>query len=589
MDRTSTIILIICAILFIVWAVMAPKVYRRHLERLRAAQQMATQTTTNAQSAQTPTITPQGPQAPGAPVAFPTTYSNTIPEEVIVLSNHLVRYHITSHGGGIKKVELLAYPEKPVVKKGQTFHPVVLNRYGEHLPILATKIGNNESYDIPYQLKAIGNKVVAEASVENGIKIRKVYELKDAYLLQAGIEIEYEGTNTLPALPVWLSTGITGPLTDDTATGPKIMWYDGKKTFTVDEAWFANRFLGCFPGTPRSQYLEPCTNLVWLASNNRFFVIALMPNPPPTMLFCTIQNVTISNHTSHLYPAAVLYQLSNIPPGRTNEIKLTIYAGPKEYRRLSRLGTEFNNELQRVMGFENVLGGRFTAFFAKLLLVCMNGLHDMLKLGYGWIIIIFTFLIKLLFWPLTQASTRSMKRLQELQPQMNAIREKYKDDPEKLNRKMMEFMKEHRVNPMSGCLPILVQMPVFIGFFIMIQSAIELRGAAFLWIRDLSQPDTLFYIPGTSIPFNLLPLLMGATMIWQSHLTPPTPGTDRTQQTILRWMPLIFLVLLYNFPAGLTLYWTVQNLLSIAQMKLTKATQAVPVTTQQPKPISKRR
>jgi len=182
-----------------------------------------------------------------------------------------------------------------------------------------------------------------------------------------------------------------------------------------------------------------------------------------------------------------------------------------------------------------------------------------------------------------------MKRLQELQPQMNAIREKYKDDPEKLNRKMMEFMKEHRVNPMSGCLPILVQMPVFIGFFIMIQSAIELRGAAFLWIRDLSQPDTLFYIPGTSIPFNLLPLLMGATMIWQSHLTPPTPGTDRTQQTILRWMPLIFLVLLYNFPAGLTLYWTVQNLLSIAQMKLTKATQAVPVTTQQPKPISKRR
>jgi len=109
---------------------------------------------------------------------------------------------------------------------------------------------------------------------------------------------------------------------------------------------------------------------------------------------------------------------------------------------------------------------------------------------------------------------------------------------------------------------------VFIGFFYMIRSAIELRGASFLWVHDLSRPDTLFYIG--SIPFNLLPLLMGATMLWQSHLTPPSPGMDPVQQRMLRYMPLIFVVFLYNFSAGLTLYWTVQNLLTILQTKLTK-------------------
>jgi YidC/Oxa1 family membrane protein insertase len=126
-------------------------------------------------------------------------------------------------------------------------------------------------------------------------------------------------------------------------------------------------------------------------------------------------------------------------------------------------------------------------------------------------------------------------------------------------------------------------MPVFIGFFYMIRSAIELRGAPFLWVADLSRPDTLFVIPGLSfipfigvpgegLPFNLLPLIMGATMLWQAHLTPPSPGMDPMQQKMMRYMPLIFLLFLYNFSAGLTLYWTVQNLLTIAQTKLTKLT-----------------
>ena len=179
-----------------------------------------------------------------------------------------------------------------------------------------------------------------------------------------------------------------------------------------------------------------------------------------------------------------------------------------------------------------------------------------------------------------------MKRMQALQPQMNAIKEKYKDDPAKMNKKTMEFMKENKVNPVGGCLPMLIQLPIFIGFYRMIQSAIELRGAPFLWIGDLSQPDTLFIIhglgafpfigiPGVGLPINLLPLIMGATQLWQISLTPPSPGVDPAQQKLMKYMPLMFLVILYNFSAGLTLYWTAQNLLTIAQTKLTKT---VPVT-----------
>jgi YidC/Oxa1 family membrane protein insertase len=169
---------------------------------------------------------------------------------------------------------------------------------------------------------------------------------------------------------------------------------------------------------------------------------------------------------------------------------------------------------------------------------------------------------------------------------MNAIREKFKDDPQKMNRKMMEFMKEHRVNPMGGCLPVLLQMPVFFGFFLMIRSAIELRGAEFLWACDLSKPDTVAWLLG--IPINPLPLVMGVTMLWQARLTPVAPGMDPMQQNIMKYMPLMFLFILYNFSSGLTLYWTVQNLLSIAQMKITRAKdEPAPPATAVVKPAAK--
>src|SRR5258708_7068507 len=220
---------------------------------------------------------------------------------------------------------------------------------------------------------------------------------------------------------------------------------------------------------------------------------------------------------------------------------------------------------------------------SRALLLGMNWLHQILNVSYGLAIVLITFTINLVFWPLTQASTRSMKRMQALQPQMKALQDKYKDDAVKMNRKLMEFMKENKVSPLGGCLPMVLQIPVFFGFYSMIQSAIELRGEHFLWAGDLTQPDTLVIIPalafipvigipGVGLPFNLLPLIMGGTMLWQSHLTPPSPGMDPMQAKIMRYMPLMFIVFMYNSSAGLTLYWTLNNILSVLQTKLPRTT-----------------
>ena len=301
---------------------------------------------------------------------------------------------------------------------------------------------------------------------------------------------------------------------------------------------------------------------------------------------------------------ALVYPAMTLSGNSTVDRKFVMFAGPKEYRVLARVGEEFNNDADQVMNFGSgyIAFWGIGTFFAKLLLSAMNGIHSLTGMAYGWTIVVITILIKALFWPLTAKATRSMKRMQALAPEVNALKEKYKDDQQKLMQKQMELWKKNKVNPMSGCLPMLIQMPVFLGFFTMIRSAIELRGAHWLWVADLSKPDTLFMIPGITfipfistpegLPFNLLPLLMGGAMLWQSHLQPASPGMDPAQQKMMRWLPAIFILFLYNYSSGLALYWTVNNLLTIVQTKLTKTyvnVPAAPATNPALTPASKKK
>ena len=205
----------------------------------------------------------------------------------------------------------------------------------------------------------------------------------------------------------------------------------------------------------------------------------------------------------------------------------------------------------------------FFRIICQALLNALNTFHSLLG-NYAAAILALTAVVKLALWPLQNRATASARRMQALSPKMQALKEKYKDDPTRMNQELMKLYKEQGVNPVGGCLPMVIQIPIFFGLCTMLRQAVELRGAGFLWIHDLSQPDTVAHIPGLGWPLNVLPLLMACTSFWMTHLTPKSG--DPTQQRMMMFTPIIFIVFCYNFAAALALYYTTQNLLTVLQL-----------------------
>ncbi len=579
MDRKAITVVVVSVVLLVLWFPLVNKFYPPVPieQRIGSNNQSTTNRTgtnidgTNATVVKPPSVITNGTVA--AIIAKPSA-----PEQTLILTNEWARYTFTSHGGGLKQVELLKYPadvgcRTKEKEKQKDVAYAALNTQAL-VPALALTGAPELQDKQPFALTTTTSGVRAEKTLTNGLKLVHEFVLGTNYQFAATVRIE--NTTAAPlavgALEWVLGTATPMSLRDDGLL-MGLMESDGKNVQIVDQAWFANRTLGCFPGTPRQEFNSTGTNAAWGAVYNQFFTITAVPQDPAPRLVA--REVALPEPTAAEkvadpkafpkpvgYQAAFGYTATVLKPGETLKHQLTVYAGPKEYNTLARLGLQEKQELDAVMNF-----GTWFGWVAKALLLSMNGLAAW-GLPYGWAIVVITIIIKLIFWPLTNASTKSMKRMAELQPQMKALQEKYKDDSRKMNLKLMEFMKENKVSPLGGCLPMLLQIPVFFGFYTMLQSAIELRGAEFFWVCDLSQPDTLASIGG--FPINPMPLLMGVTMIWQARLTPPSPGMDPMQQKIMKYMPLMFMVFLYNFSAGLTLYWTVQNLLTIAQMKITK-------------------
>jgi YidC/Oxa1 family membrane protein insertase len=369
-------------------------------------------------------------------------------------------------------------------------------------------------------------------------------------------------------------------------------WCDGVTYYDTPVTYFNTNTttLGIFPRKPTPDFHAGNGNVIWAAAHNQFFaLLAMTPTNSPAqqvvarpVILPALANVEGNN--SLLYPrgiqTALVYPAETLTANSSSTRQITLFAGPKEFRTLSLIAQQLNNHADLAMNFGTGYAGFWGVgtFFAKLLLSSMNWLHDVTTIGYGWTIVVITILLRILFWPLTAASMRSAKKMQALGPEVQALKEKYKDDPQKFTQKQMELWKKNKVNPMSGCLPMLVQMPVFFGFLAMIRCAIELRGAHFLWVSDLTKPDTVFMIPGINFPFNLLPLLMVGTMVWQAHLQPPSPGMDESQQKMMRYMPLMFLVFLYNYSSGMALYMTVSTLAGAVQTILTRVKPIGPAT-----------
>jgi len=586
MDRKSIIILLVSLGLLL----LSQRLIHRYFppEKIEPSLAQIVDTNQVPPLATNPPAARQEPEITAAPPQ-PQLVEPAASEELLTLETEQARYVFTSHGGGLKRVELKNYPEV-VGRKARRALETGLATLNNQAPVPAFSLIGDERLqgDGLHRLSQTANGVRTEQRLPQGLTIVKDFQLSTNFLLSVSVRIENRSDRNLLLPAVELVMGTATPVNPhDDGLHMGVMWFDGSSASSIAESFFANRTLGCLPGgTPRTTYFAGESNVVWGAVHNRFFTMIAIPpaaEPAPRLVSRRVLLPAPTREEraadSKLMAApfgfqtAFLYPATELTPGAAIERHYDLFAGPREYRTLDRLGSRFGNNLDLIMGFSGFFG-----FFAKGLLLSMNGLHA-IGLSYGLAIIGITIIIKLLFWPLTQVSTRSMKRMQALQPKMKELQEKYKDDPKKMNQKTMEFMKENKINPAAGCLPILIQIPVFIGFYKMLQTAIELRGARFLWAWDLSQPDTIFMLPGLDFPVNPLPLIMGATQLWQARLMPPSPGMDPVQQKMFQYMPLIFIFILYNFSSGLTLYWTVQNLLTIAQMKLTRAGETKPTQT----------
>ncbi len=281
----------------------------------------------------------------------------------------------------------------------------------------------------------------------------------------------------------------------------------------------------------------------WVAVRSKYFTSALIPTSKGSA-------AEINGVHDGVAPRFGVSLYQSVTDGENT----SLYLGPLEYDRVKSLGVS----LEKIMNF----GWSFIRVIAKGVLHLLVVLYGVIP-NYGVVLVIFSVLVKIVVYPLTKKSYQSTRKMQEVQPLLNELKEKHKNNPQQLNKATMALYKEKGVNPMGGCLPLLIQMPLLFALFQVFRSTIELRGAPFmLWITDLSAPDTLFYI--ASFPINILPLLMTVTMLLQQQMTPAQPGQ---QKSMMYMMNVFFLFIFYRFPSGLNLYYTLFNLLTILQQK----------------------
>jgi YidC/Oxa1 family membrane protein insertase len=601
MDRKSIIILVASlAVVFLLNTTIIP-----HFFPPIPISNTNTTATAQATNAGATNVSPTAAPTNVAPPAATPTPATTVPasgirvstegpEQTEVLTNATGEaiYTFTSRGGGLKLVQLTRYLE--VVGCERPRGANVYASLNEHARVPMLAMQADEAFgDNNFTLRVTSpTSITAEKVLASGLRVAKEFILASNYQVHFSVRIENPTAQTV-ALPAQsMSAGTSTPMGPrDNGQMMGVFWFNGEKTEHVDHAYFEPRG-GCAGIGDRPARLEFTSGprpIHWAAPHNQFFAIVVAAKTTNavasqfTGLRVALPRPTVEEMAAdpkairepHGIEGLLTYPAVAIGANQSIAREYTIYAGPKQEKLLSRVARRTGE----IMDFG------FWSFLSKLMLRAMNTIHSLIApivpkaLGdYAMALVIMTIIIKLLFWPLTQKSTQSMKRMQALAPETKKIQEKYKDDPLKAQKKIMELWKEHKVSPMSGCWPMMIQLPIFFALFRMIPNAIELRGAPFLWACDLSKPDTILAIPGLGFPLNPLPILMGITMLIQARMQPPSPGMDPAQQAMLKYMPLIFMVFLYNQPAGLTLYWTVQNLLTIVQTKLTKAKEQPPST-----------
>ncbi len=500
-----------------------------------------------------------------------------------VIDNGYLKVTFTSRGGAIEKAELLKQPADLSKKEN-----ILFNAGNEDsamtLGVMNRATNPNRVEPVYSEFKLVSSSatsVVYQGKLEDGTKVTRTYTLPvsdksgvEPYSIRFQTKVEASG-----AVPtrVWHSTGTWHYTQGDAAHQFVSVLADNGEDLThvgLDVFRDSSGFFGL--GAHRAELEHPAVAagkpFNWISSGNQFFASIIRVDPTQRGARSELVARPVKFDSQELGIQAFAYW-EGVPAA---DLSVTtegdFFVGPKEYARLAALPDDQASVLQ----FSKILGFISFGAICKLLLACLGGIHSLLTWtggwSWGWAIVILTVIIKLVTWPLTAAQQRTAQKMTQFKGPMEEIREKYKNDSEKLNKEMMKLYTEHKINPFAGCLPIFIQIPVFFGLYTAFQTTVELRLESFLWIHDLSAPDTLFHIG--SFGFNLLPILMGLTM-WLSMRMTPTPSADNTQKTIMYTMALLFPVICYSLPAALSLYMTLQNLLVMLQMGMSKTPEAI--------------
>ncbi len=463
----------------------------------------------------------------------------------------LYEAQLTNRGATLKRWSLQTYMERtpagerPVELVGSQETP----QQALTTPFL--ELGLGDLSDVPFLVVEENDDGASFELERDGIRIRKVYTFdRDSYTFGLGIEVLNQTNRTIaPRFEVnWPARTREGrDFTEQSFAAHHAGKVERTPVASIGVPGFFDRMMdgGGEEGPPTWR-----GDVDWAGIDNRYFLAVLLPDRvrDARARFLTVERGVVGT-------VALDFEPVEIPPGKSVHHQLRGFVGPKEPARLEAVATHLGDAVGRGWAWIAPL----TRFFEWMLQACYAVIPN-----YGVAIILLTILVRLATMPVMARQMKSMERMRALQPQLKELQAQFADDRQKQSEAMMKLYRQEGVNPLGGCLPMLLQFPVFIGLFYALQSSIDLRHAPFMgWIDDLSSPEALFVIPGIELPFRVLPIVMGGSMILQQKLTPTTidPAQARMMMTV---MPIMFTVLFYRFPSGLVLYWMISNFIGIA-------------------------
>ncbi|MBW2630350.1 MAG: membrane protein insertase YidC [Deltaproteobacteria bacterium] len=455
----------------------------------------------------------------------------------IIVEGSMYTAIFNSRGAGLKSFKLKDYrkdmsKDSPLVELvkmgGSTDYPLTITFPESSIDIPADVIYESKSDSVDLIDAVDAKELVFSWSYPGEVRVDKIYTFypdKYSFDLEVKLTNLSDGTIRENALLDWNRyVDPSEKVSKYSHEGP-ISYVKNKTVSEKIKKLGAKKFSG--------------PDVSWGGFETKYFIAVMIPEQP------SLTNFVVSKDSKDMVATALQGPKNIIPPSQSGSFRYVLYVGPKEYDRLQA----------QDVGLENSVSfGSWVKWLSIPLLKALRWIDKYVH-NYGIAIIILTILVKIIFWPLGNISYKSMRGMQKLQPQMKKLQEKYKDDKARLQQETMTLYRANKVNPMSGCFPMVLQLPVFFGLYRALLYSIELRHAPFIfWIQDLSAKD----------PYYITPIIMGATMFLQQKMS-PQPGGNEMQAKMMMWMPVIFTFLFLNFPSGLVIYWLFNNVLSIGQ------------------------